>query len=101
MNAIDKLVAQVTAHDSYKGKTIYTAGELKAALANIPDDTRLALSDIGPGWGLKKPFLSSYASRGEAFHYRTEHDPEKRIGAERLPKRVCVIERSCKGLDPK
>src|SRR5581483_9143032 len=40
---------------------IRTVGELKKALANIPDDLPLALKGHCIGWGLVPPFVAHYA----------------------------------------
>jgi hypothetical protein len=75
-----------------------TVGELKKALEKIPDDTVLAIEDMGLGYGLKPPYLAQYqwqtsmhmgyVSESEAAEMRKDETKAKPY---KMDRPVCVV----------
>jgi hypothetical protein len=90
--SLEEAIDKARAHESYKGKSLKTVGELKKALAAIPDETPLAFDDHGFGYRAWV-FLSQHRwVTGQGIGYYSKDDPEKGLQTTELPQEVCVIE---------
>ena len=82
---------------------ITTAGELKRALADIPDDMPLAIEGRGLGWGFVPPYVAEYQAAGSFIaagnpFLKKENRWPTQYPPERLSHPVCALHFSV-GLD--
>ncbi len=82
-----------------KVRSLKTVGELKKALASIPDDTPLVIDDHSPGWGIMPPTIVTHSWQSDS-HYgyctaeeakNMEKDPS-RARPYKLDRPRCVIQ---------
>lgn len=75
------------------GPVIRTVGELKKALAKIPDNTPLAFDDISAGYGMAMPYVATHSwDGGDHNGYYRKGEKKNAGGYHLLEKPVCVIE---------
>ncbi len=81
-----------------KISSLKTVGELKKALEKIPDNTVLAIEDMGLGYGIKPPYIAQYQWQTDMHSgYVTElearamRQDETKARPHKLEYPVCVI----------